>query len=116
MRRKGPNRHGRGFPYCVWRGIDRCSPEWGVSRCGLACARGPAGGGTLTRHKGLRADVGDPDLDFYPASAMDDIDAADAVRYLRSHRRVWPDVLAAELPDRSRLIKYQHQRDTLADE
>ena len=61
-----------------------------------------------------RPEPKDPDLAFFPAAVVDDQDVDAVVAYLGAHRRVPAEVLAVELPDRARLVEYQHQRDVAA--
>src|ERR1700754_2100808 len=64
------------------------------------------------RVRALRADAGDPDLDFFPQPVTDDRDVDDGVEVLATPRRVDLDTQAAELHDRAVLVEYQRQRDT----
>lgn len=66
----------------------------------------------LIRIRVRRSQAHDPDLDFYPAAALDDDDVDAAVTYLATHSRVPSGLLADEVPDRALLVAYQHQRDT----
>lgn len=58
-----------------------------------------------------RAAARDPDLDFYPAAAIDDDDVDAAMDYLLTHARVRAAVLADEIQDRALLVGYLGRRD-----
>ncbi len=51
-----------------------------------------------------RRRVNDPDLDFYPSSAMDDDDVDAAAEYLSRHAAVGAETRADEIPDRAALV------------